>query len=87
MSTIADTALRSVVGLVVVVAMFIVIWVARDSSTRTQAATVEIRLDSPPLESARNDRAPVARTSLTREQLQALQATPAHEAQVTSKPR
>ena len=41
MHTIADTALRSVVGIIVVAAMFGVIWLARDSGTRAGAAATD----------------------------------------------
>ena len=80
MSAIADTALRSVIGLVVVIAMLITIWVARDSSARTGAVSIEQRSKSPPLYSARNDRLPVKRTSITRERLHELQASPTDKA-------
>jgi hypothetical protein len=80
MSTIADTALRSVVGLIVLTAVFLAIWVARDSSARTGATTVESTSESSELYSARNDRSPVTRTSITQEQLHQLQAPPAHKA-------
>ena len=80
MSTISDTALRSVVGLVVVTAMFLAIWASRDTSARTGATTVEHASNSSTLYSARNDRAPVTRTSMTREQLWGLQKGPARQA-------
>jgi hypothetical protein len=80
MSTIADTALRSVVGLIVVTAMFLAIWVARDSSARTGAPTAGSETESSTLYSARNDRAPVTRTSITQEQLHGLQKSSAHDA-------
>ena len=72
MSTVVDTALRSVFGLVVVAAMFVTIWATRDSSARTGAAAgaaVASESKAATLNSARNDRAPVTRTSLTPEQL------------------
>ena len=87
MSTIADTALRSVVGLIVVTAVFLAIWMARDSSARTGATTAESEAESAGLYSARTDRAPVTRTSITPEQLRELQGTPAHAAPGNSKPR
>ncbi len=78
MRTIADTALRSVVGLIVVAAMLITIWAARGSSARAGVAATNADADPPVLQSARIDRAPVTRTSITREQLQELQASAAH---------
>ncbi len=78
MRTIADTAIGSVVGLVVVAAMFLTIWVAGNSSTRAGAA--EATQAPTALHSARNDRAPVTRTSITPEQLQALQESAPRQA-------
>jgi hypothetical protein len=75
MHTIADTALRSVVGVIVVAAMFGTIWLARDSSTRAGVAATDVDAQPPMLQSARTDRSPVTRTSITREQLRALQAS------------
>lgn len=80
MSTIADTALRSVVGLIVVTAMFVAIWIARDSSARTAAQRAEHAAQPTALNSARSDRVPVIRTSIPREQLHELQASPLHDA-------
>ena len=80
MSTIADTALRSVVGLIVVTAMFLAIWIARETNAGTETASAEHASKLPTLYSARNDRAPVTRTSITREQLWGLQKSPAQHA-------
>jgi hypothetical protein len=71
MGTIADTAIGSAVGLAVVAAMFVAIWVAGDSSTRAGAA--DATQAPAALQSARNDRSPETRTSITPEQLRALQ--------------
>jgi hypothetical protein len=73
MGTIADTAIGSAVGLAVVAAMFVAIWVAGDSSTRAGAAAADATQAPAALQSARNDRSPVTRTSITPEQLRALQ--------------
>ncbi len=73
MRTIADTAIGSIGGLVVVAAMFVTIWLARDSSARAGAAAADAAQAPAALQSARNNRAPVTRTSITPEQLQALQ--------------
>ena len=75
MRTIADTALRSVVGLAVLAAMFVAIWVARDSGARAGVAATDADAKRPVLESARTHRDPVTRTSITREQLRELQAS------------
>ena len=75
MHTIADTALRSVVGVIVVAAMFGTIWLARDSGARAGVAATDADAQPPMLQSARTDRSPVTRTSITREQLRALQAS------------
>lgn len=75
MHTIADTALRSVVGVIVLAAMFGAIWLARDSGARAGAATTDGDAQRSMLQSARTDRSPVTRTSITREQLRALQAS------------
>lgn len=53
MSTIADTALRSVVGLFVVTAMLLTIWVARDSSAGAGIAESASDVESPALDPAR----------------------------------
>ncbi len=71
MGTIADTAIGSAVGLAVVAAMFVAIWVAGDSSTRAGAA--DATQAPAALQSARNDRSPETRTPITPEQLRALQ--------------
>ena len=73
MRTIADTAVGSVLGLAVVAAMFIVIWVAGDSSARTGVAAADTNEEPSGLQSARTDRAPVTRTSMSPEQLRQLQ--------------
>ena len=73
MRTIADTAIGSIGGLVVVAAMFVTIWLAGDSSARAGAAAADAAQAPAALPSARNNRAPVTRTSITPEQLQALQ--------------
>lgn len=75
MHTIADTALRSVVGLLVVAAMFGTIWLARDSGARAGVAATDVNTPPRMLQSARTHRSPVTRTSITREQLRALQAS------------
>ncbi|MEE9266955.1 MAG: hypothetical protein V3V86_09535 [Gammaproteobacteria bacterium] len=80
MRTIADTAIGSVVGLVVVAAMFVAIWVARDSSARAGVVATDATQAPTALHSARNDRAPVTRTSITPEQLQALQESAPRQA-------
>lgn len=80
MRTIADTAIGSVVGLLVVAAMFVAIWVARDSSARASVAAADATQPPTALHSARNDRAPVTRTSITPEQLQALQESAPRQA-------
>ena len=75
MHTIADTALRSVVGVIVVAAMFGAIWLARDSGARAEVAATDADAPPPMLQSARTHRSPVTRTSITREELQAPQAS------------
>jgi hypothetical protein len=78
MSTIADTAIGSILGLMVVAAMFAVIWVAGDSSTRAGVAAAEATQSPATLQSARNHRSPVTRTSIAPEQLRAPQETEPH---------
>lgn len=78
MRTIADTAIGSILGLAVVIAMFVAIWVARDSSARAGVAAANATQAPTALPSARNDRAPVTRTSSTPEQQQALQESAPH---------
>ncbi len=75
MHTIADTALRSVVGVIVLAAMFGAIWLARDSGARADVAATDATAQRSMLQSARTHRSPVTRTSITREELQALQAS------------
>lgn len=70
MNMIADTALRGAVGLVVLAALFITIWVARDSSARVGPVRPAVNAESPQLNSARTHRAPVTRTAITPEQLE-----------------
>ena len=77
MRTIADTAIGSIGGLIVVAAMFVAIWVAGDSSARAGAAAANATQAPEALQSARDDRAPVTRTSITLEQPQALQESAA----------
>jgi len=73
MRTIADTPLCSFVGLVVLAAMFLTIWLARDSSagaaTRPAAGSVQTAAEPQPLQSARTHRGPVTHTSIPPEQL------------------
>jgi hypothetical protein len=75
MRTIADTPLCSIVGLVVLAALFLTIWVARDSSAgagaspRAASASVHTATEPPPLQSARTHRGPVTHTSVPPEQL------------------
>lgn len=76
MRTIADTALGSAVGLTVVAAMFLTIWAASDSSARVSATAAGADTEMPALQSARTHRTPVTRTSITSEQLRALQGRP-----------
>jgi len=68
MRTIADTPLCSVVGLVVLAAMFLTIWMAKDSSAgaapRAAPASVETTAQPQALGSARTHRAPVTHTSI-----------------------
>lgn len=73
MRTIADTALGSAVGLTVVAAMFVAIWVARDSSARVAVAAPGANAEASTLYSARTHRTPVTHTSITPEQVRELQ--------------
>ncbi len=78
MGTITDTAIGSIGGLMVVAAMFVAIWVAGDTSARAGVAAAEATREPPALQSARNDRSPVTRTSIAPEQLRALQEPKPH---------
>ena len=75
MRTIADTPLCSVVGLVVLAALFLTIWMARDSSAgadagaRAASASAHTAAEPSPLQSARTHRGPVTHTSVPPEQL------------------
>ena len=73
MRTIADTALGSAVGLTVLAAMFLTIWASRDSSARATASHVGAPSEVSTLHSARTHRDPVTRTSITPEELRALE--------------
>ena len=79
MRTIADTPLGSVMGLLVLIAMFIVIWLAGDSSAgagaspRQAPASVESEAQPQALNSARTHRAPVTHTSIPPARLRELQ--------------
>lgn len=74
MRTISDTALGSAIGLAVLAALFVAIWVARDSSARVGVATVDVDAEAPLLQSVRTHRTPVTRTSVTPAQVRDLQA-------------
>ena len=73
MRTIADTPLCSIVGLVVLAAMFLTIWLARDSSagaaTRPATASMQTAAEPHSLQSARTHRGSVTHTSIPPEQL------------------
>ena len=73
MRTIADTPLCTVVGLVVLAALFLTIWMARDSSAgaspRAASASAHTAVEPPPPQSARAHRGPVTHTSIPPEQL------------------
>jgi len=73
MRTIADTPLCSIVGLVVLAALFLTIWMARDSSAgagaRAASASAHTAAEPSPLQSARTHRGPVTHTSVPPEQL------------------
>lgn len=77
MNTLTDTALRGLVGLVVLAALFVTIWAARDSSARVAHLPPAPDAGTIPLESARTHRAPVTHTAITPEQLEGLAASPA----------
>ena len=68
MRTIAETPLCSIAGLVVLAAMFLTIWMARDSSAgaapSAAPASVETTAQPQALGSARTHRAPVTHTSI-----------------------
>lgn len=70
MRTMAETTIGSAAGLLVLAAMFIAIWAARDSSAGAGIAEADAKPLA--LQSARAHRTPVTRTSMTPEQLQAL---------------
>lgn len=80
-NTITDTVLRGAVGLVVLAALFLTIWLARDSSARVGPARPDLQEESTQvqpaqLHSARTHRAPVTRTAITREQLEQSKTRP-----------
>ena len=77
MNTMTDTALRGLVGLVVLAALYITIWAARDSSARVAPLPPAPDVQGIPLDSARTHRAPVTHTAITPAQLQRLSASPA----------
>lgn len=76
MSTISHTALRGIAGLMVVFAVLLAIWVARESSTRSGAATTEPDRESRSRYSARHHRAPVARTAVSPQRQHEFEARP-----------
>jgi hypothetical protein len=81
MRTIADTAVGSIVGLVVLAAMFTVIWIARDYSTGASTvpapapapAPVAAEAQTQALQSSRSRRAPMMYTPIPSAQLRELQ--------------
>ena len=75
MNTATDTALRGAVGLLVLAALFITIWIARDSSARVGPVPPHpVAEPAAParLESARTHRSSVTRTAISPEELEAL---------------
>jgi len=72
MRTIAGTAVGSAMGLAVVAAVFLTIWVARDTSARAGTSADDTTTQSSKLWSARTHRSPVTRTSITPEQMRRL---------------
>jgi len=76
MSTVAELALRGVVGLLVICAMFLTIWVARDSSAHAEAAAIERQAESPKPQSSRTRRIPMTHTSTPPERPGELQTAP-----------
>jgi hypothetical protein len=72
MRTFADTAVGSAAGLVVLAAMFLTIWIARDSSARASHALPATDATPAELWSVRTHRSPVARTTITPEQVHQL---------------
>ena len=83
MRTIADTAVGSIVGLVVLAAMFTVIWIARDYSAGASTvpapapapapAPVAADAQTQALQSSRRRRAPMMYTPISPAQLRELQ--------------
>ena len=77
MRTIADTAVGSIVGLVVLAAMFTAIWIARDSSagasTAPALAPVATDAQTQALQSPRTRRAPLIYTPMSPAQRRELQ--------------
>ena len=66
MSTVTEMVLRSIVGLLVIAAMFLTIWVARDSSADARVATTQREAVSPKLHSTRTPGAGRNHTDLLR---------------------
>ena len=66
MNTVAEMALRSVVGLLVIAAMFLTIWVARDSSADAAVAATQRQAESPELHSTHRPTPGRHRTDLRR---------------------
>jgi hypothetical protein len=77
MRTIADTALGSIAGLVVLAAIFTSIWIARgySAAAATDPASTSVRADAPlqALQSPRTQRAPLVYTPMAPAQQRALQ--------------
>jgi len=77
MRTIADTALGSIAGLVVLAAMFTAIWIARgySAAAATDPASTSVRADAPlqALQSPRTRGAPLTYTPISPAQLRELQ--------------
>lgn len=72
MNTLADTALRGAAGLIVLFALFVTIWAARDSSAGVGPVRPENLVEPVRLDSARTHRSNVTRTAITPERLERL---------------
>ena len=78
MSILTNTALRGAAGLIVLAALFITIWAARDSSARVGPVRPEQVFEPAPLDSARTHRGNVTRTAIPPERLERLERSAKH---------
>lgn len=78
MNILTDTAIRGAAGLIVLAALFVTIWAARDSSARVGPVRPEQVVEPARLDSARTHRGNVTRTAIAPERLERRERSAKH---------